>query len=240
MAAVYRDATLGLFAITAAASTVDLLKPVPPSTSVQVLMRVFPATDGERKDEVSFSIDEKTMESFRRLYYRGPLWSRAWTLQEGKLSPRNLYFGNQRVYWKCNAADEATNGGAYGDSVPKSAFEELEIMIQDSAPNHHGAIRNREKDSWAATTDAMDPKVDAVATAFLQTAKGGSKYLLAAHTRRGYSYIYYNSDCRRKIRARKRRSETYKAIIIGERYGLVIASVTGHLEGARERKATSS
>jgi hypothetical protein len=421
MAAVYRDATLVLFAIAAAASTVGLLKLVRPSTGLP--MRVFPTTDRERNDEVMLSACNAPLEleSLRSLYSHGPLWSRAWTLQEGILSPRGLYFGNEGVYWKCNAAHEATTGVAYGNNVPESDFEELDIIIQDSAPNRLGAVRNRNMYSynkptddngrpsewllseyymlvssytrreitfgsdifpafsslastlhpnmggeyvaggwtadlrrsllwhgdtsagfcshaktgeewrapswsWASASDpvvfgpymsssswedvyervesgnemdseiksysveladpqnpygqirtaslvikartipvvrcddilrydmrehedgrvgwdelitgteVMDPTVVRVAAAFLQKADDASKCLLVAHTREGGEYINYSSDQRPKIEVKKRRSETYKAIIVSNEYGLVIAPVLGHPEGAWERK----
>ncbi|RYP33575.1 hypothetical protein DL767_004690 [Monosporascus sp. MG133] len=151
MAAVYRDATLALFAIAASASTVGLAKPVRSSTGLA--MRVFPSADKERNDEVILSVCNAPIESLRSLYNDGPLWSRAWTLQEGMLSPRGLYFGNKGVYWKCNAAHEATTGAAYGRNVPELEFEVLDVMIQDSAPNRRGAVRNRDPYSYKNPTD---------------------------------------------------------------------------------------
>jgi hypothetical protein len=427
MAAVYRDASLVLFAIAAASSTVGLLKPVPSSTAPLLPLRVFSADDGDKDDEVMLSVYDKPAETLSRLYNRGPLWDRAWTLQEGILSPRDLYFGNEGVYWKCHAANEATTGVAYGNNVPTSAFEELDIMIQDSAPNRRGAVRDREKYRWTAPTDAngrpsarvmneyyrlvrsyswreitygsdifpafsslastlhpsfggeyvaggwsgdlrrsllwhgsagagfcihattdigdgpgqwrapswswasaadavsfgpimflstsawdglyegaaggaevgseiksykielvdpqnpfgairsaslvieartipvvrcddilsyskrshedgrvawdepvtanfLDRRVDNVAAAFVQTAKDGSRYMLVAHTRRGDSYMRWDSDRSHNVRVWKRRKETYKAIIVGGKYGLIIAPVAGHAEGAWERK----
>jgi hypothetical protein len=41
--------------------------------------------------------------SLKEVRARAPLSGRAWTLQEERLSPRLLYFCEQRVYWSCSA-----------------------------------------------------------------------------------------------------------------------------------------
>lgn len=67
-----------------------------------------------------------------------PLASRAWTLQERLLSPRNLYFSRTQLLWECN---EKVSSESFPDQVP------MDISIASdgaSSPWRKGAL----SDSW--------------------------------------------------------------------------------------------
>jgi hypothetical protein len=51
--------------------------------------------------------------SLNELRLRSPLASRAWTLQEERLSPRMLYVSSNRMYWSCGKAHEMELKPAY-------------------------------------------------------------------------------------------------------------------------------
>lgn len=50
---------------------------------------------------------------------QAPLFSRAWTLQEERLSPRILYLCGQRVYWSCSGFQRSELGRQVGKIPPR-------------------------------------------------------------------------------------------------------------------------
>ena len=59
-------------------------------------------------------------ENMRNIAYDGSLSKRGWTLQEWCLSPRQLYYGKEMIYWRCQeqykSSDESPKGFLFPDS----------------------------------------------------------------------------------------------------------------------------
>lgn len=56
------------------------------------------------------------------------IFSRAWTLQEERLSPRILYLCGQRMYWSCVTSQHSELGGQVGNNPPRRRpYEDLNL-----------------------------------------------------------------------------------------------------------------
>ncbi|KAK0109896.1 hypothetical protein ONS95_002567 [Cadophora gregata] len=104
MAGVYNSAILTVMAGSGSDSHTGLLNPrswVPNSVSI-------PYTD--EHGTKSFSIYISNLSSYLDEIQKGPLYSRAWVLQERLLSKRELIFGKQQLYWNCSGRVQHETG----------------------------------------------------------------------------------------------------------------------------------
>lgn len=98
MADVYTHAILTISALASLGSTSGILakNSLVPRTPKPVKLwgnATFHGIDVTRKDLQS--------ETLRTLADSGPLYQRGWCLQELLLSPRHLFYGKQKIYWRC-------------------------------------------------------------------------------------------------------------------------------------------
>ena len=68
-------------------------------------------------------------ENLNRLDSAGPLSSRGWCLQKSVLSPRQLYYGQDQIYWRCPAGYEAADGTSVGLRIPETSLPSLTACV---------------------------------------------------------------------------------------------------------------
>lgn len=154
MGSYYGSSTMTICAMASAGSTSGILNPAPrirlnpkPAT-----LRVFP--DGNQECEVVVQRMDLEEETLRGLGIESPLGSRGWTLQESILSPRNLFYGSQYIYWKCLGGCQAADGSPEGtrfpddrlgllpalhDTIPKELQSET-LDVQTLLTNYHDLV----------------------------------------------------------------------------------------------------
>lgn len=135
MAAVYRNATLTIFAMAAKASNAGILtsRPLPEKVPVPTTLQVHQDNDSF---EVTVERAAAREESLGSLYHHCPLSSRGWTLQESILSRRHLYYGARQIYWKCPAGLESADGICVGLNAPDHDYKALSNVLHTISVNH--------------------------------------------------------------------------------------------------------
>ncbi|KAK7416170.1 hypothetical protein QQX98_005367 [Neonectria punicea] len=120
MGQIYQQSTLTISALVSKGSTAGILSP-PLTTSNNpkpVQLRVF--QDKNQSAEVRVERQDFTEEDFLSLYYRCPLSSRGWTLQEYILPPRHLFFGTKQIFWRCPNGFQTADGTPMGRKTADS------------------------------------------------------------------------------------------------------------------------
>ncbi|OTB06054.1 hypothetical protein M426DRAFT_9880 [Hypoxylon sp. CI-4A] len=130
---VYRDATLTISALASKGSTRGILANVPKSEASPHPVLLKCLSDSGDEVDLKITMLELDREDLLKLHKSSPLSSRGWTLQESVLSPRQLFYGASKIYWKClegyKGADDIPPGARYPDEL----YEELSpILFSDS------------------------------------------------------------------------------------------------------------
>ncbi|KAF4981016.1 hypothetical protein FZEAL_3068, partial [Fusarium zealandicum] len=119
MGSIYQHCSLTISALISKGSTVGILNP--PSTVSNspkpVNLRVF---RDNQLAKVRAERQDFTEEDLLSLYYRSPLSSRGWVLQEYILSPRHLFFGTKQIFWRCMQGFQTADGTPMGRKTPDS------------------------------------------------------------------------------------------------------------------------
>lgn len=90
-------------------------------------LRLFPNSSPE--DAVSVTLKDEDEEDLMGLITSGPLNKRGWTLQEGLLSSRILYYGNRQIYWQCPGGFQSAEGVPSGNQMPESSYPETSYLL---------------------------------------------------------------------------------------------------------------
>ncbi|KAH8787792.1 heterokaryon incompatibility protein-domain-containing protein [Diaporthe sp. PMI_573] len=112
----------GIFGETNTADTRD------PTLSRAVTLKLSPESE-----EVIHALPAKSQddpEDLASLYQEAPLALRAWTLQETILSPRLIYYGKDRIYWRCFAGFQSADGVPDGFQFPDNRDIRLASALQ--------------------------------------------------------------------------------------------------------------
>jgi hypothetical protein len=124
MGTVYRDATVTLSAFASRGSKEGIIKNLAaPRTASRPVARLKLSADSDTTHTVQIQAED--IEDLRHLEASGPLAVRGWCLQESILSPRQLYYGRQQIYWRCPAGYAAADGTESGSSVPLMTFPNM-------------------------------------------------------------------------------------------------------------------
>ncbi|TVY41306.1 hypothetical protein LSUB1_G004145 [Lachnellula subtilissima] len=137
MCSIYQNATVTISASASRGSKDGILKC---STASQfkagnpVSLRLSPTSAPE--DVVSVDLKDEDEEDLTRLVLSGPLNQRGWTLQEGLLSSRILYYGSRQIYWQCPAGFQSAEGVPSGNQMPESSYPETShLLYSQHQPN---------------------------------------------------------------------------------------------------------
>lgn len=142
MAAVYRDSTLTISALASRGSTHGILTTESPKSSpTPATLKLLPDSpeSGELVVQWRDNDDEYDANQYD-IVYACPLVGRAWALQEYVLSPRQLFYGKDAIYWKCPQGFEGANGLPSGFEFPGGRSKEIssillsEVVRQGSIP----------------------------------------------------------------------------------------------------------
>jgi hypothetical protein len=136
MGDVYGNSTLTISAMASSRSTDGILQqgtslpdtPWPATLEVPTESGSFVTMTVEREDS-----DEESLATLER---RSPLSSRGWTLQEAVLSPRRLFYGKNRIYWRCSTAFKsaaAAHDLAPGPNTPENTFPGVSSVFHSVA-----------------------------------------------------------------------------------------------------------
>lgn len=125
MGSIYRHALLTISASTSPGSTHGILKSNPSSNESgnKCTLKIY--NNGNLNDMVCISGRSKSQENLYNLFTECALSGRGWTLQEGLLSPRILYYGERQIYWKCPHGFQSADGVPSVDGgaiMPSSEF----------------------------------------------------------------------------------------------------------------------
>jgi Heterokaryon incompatibility protein (HET) len=129
MGLIYRDALLAISASASPGSTYGILKssPLSDENEKKVTLKVYKNSNLSDSVCISrraklpeileymsglarFHKSRKKPENLYELFADCPLSKRGWTLQEGLLSPRILYYGERQIYWKCPHGFQSADG----------------------------------------------------------------------------------------------------------------------------------
>lgn len=112
MGSIYRNSSLTISALASERSSTGIY---PRSTDhVRILPEVLPlyvgGDDKQSERSVQLKVTLREEENLDLLQMYGPLCKRGWCLQESVLSPRQIYFGKEQIYWKCPKGYNSLNG----------------------------------------------------------------------------------------------------------------------------------
>lgn len=128
MADVYRHAVLTISALSSPGSTHGIFpqspRPNSPTNTVKLSGRI-------KSGEVNISRKNTKSEYLTALALKCPLYRRGWCLQEMVLSPRQLLYGEQQIYWQCphGFQDAEGTGPGPGRRFPGPAFSTLASIL---------------------------------------------------------------------------------------------------------------
>lgn len=133
MADIYRNSLVTISATASPASGHGILRnPVQSATLPDQETRI-PLSENDQELYVSLlpTGDRIKEEDLRNLYIYAPLSMRGWCLQETVLSPRILFYGNSRIYWKCTHGFKSADGVYPGSKMPSpsSMFSALSSIL---------------------------------------------------------------------------------------------------------------
>ncbi|KAK3897859.1 heterokaryon incompatibility protein-domain-containing protein [Staphylotrichum tortipilum] len=138
MGDIYANSTLTISAMAASASTVGILHPDTTSPAAATPQAATLDVSSENSSPLAIGIErsQRDEESLDTLDSNSPLTARGWTLQEYVLSPRHLFYGKCRIYWKCPSAvysDEAAEPLLPGPRIPDVTFDVLSSLLHPEA-----------------------------------------------------------------------------------------------------------
>ncbi|KAL3425198.1 heterokaryon incompatibility protein [Phlyctema vagabunda] len=120
MADVYQNALLTIAASTSSKSTEGILKIDKSSDGTDIPMHRLRLNDDETSfDFVYLTWKDGEEEDLNRIFLKGSLASRGWTLQERVLSHRILHYGKRQIYWQCRQGFQAADGIPEGNLTPQ-------------------------------------------------------------------------------------------------------------------------
>ncbi|KAF3039451.1 hypothetical protein E8E11_004062 [Didymella keratinophila] len=144
MGLIYRDSTITLSAMASPGSGHGILRSSRVTSCADptpVQLPVYSGTDS-RMDTVRVERVRVDEESLYSLDAYGPLGSRGWCLQESILPPRQLYFGERQIYWRCPAGYRAADDIVHEGQVPEDRYSSLsealhsELMASPTPSGH--------------------------------------------------------------------------------------------------------
>ncbi|KAK0707035.1 heterokaryon incompatibility protein-domain-containing protein [Lasiosphaeria miniovina] len=129
MGTIYRDSAVTVSAVVAHNSAVGILDPRPMyrSTPAPTTLRVY--EDRTRREEVRVEWVDAEDECLRNLALRGPLFTRAWTLQEFILSSKHVLYGNRQMYWRCPAGFKSADDSPGDNKFPTESYHALSDVV---------------------------------------------------------------------------------------------------------------
>ncbi len=127
MGLVYQNSTVTLSALVSTSSEQGIIinetTPTYPAS-----LPIFPKNDGHAGvAKLEFLVERE--EDLWDLHVTSPLCKRSWCLQESILSPRQLYYGKRRIYWRCPAGYRSADGAAYGRHLPEKYIPNIFAMF---------------------------------------------------------------------------------------------------------------
>ncbi|KAK3906173.1 heterokaryon incompatibility protein-domain-containing protein [Staphylotrichum tortipilum] len=138
MGDIYANSTLTISAMAAGASTVGILHRDTTSPAAATPQAATLHVSSENSSPLAIAIErnQRDEESLDTLDNSSPLSARGWTLQEFVLSPRHLFYGKRRIYWKCPSAvysDEAAEALLPGPRIPDVTLDVLSSLLHPEA-----------------------------------------------------------------------------------------------------------
>ncbi|KAJ4388103.1 hypothetical protein N0V93_008708 [Gnomoniopsis smithogilvyi] len=128
MADVYRHALLTVSALSSPRSTHGILTK---HAQLSRPVKTVKLSCQSKSHEVNVSRMNRRSECLTALAWDCPLYQRGWSLQEMVLSPRQLLYGEQQIYWRCphGFRDAEGTGPAPGSRFPSRVFETLASVL---------------------------------------------------------------------------------------------------------------
>ncbi|KAF2169148.1 hypothetical protein M409DRAFT_64912 [Zasmidium cellare ATCC 36951] len=121
MGQVYRDSVLTIYAAAATGSTSGILcKGSNNGSQARAAIKVF---NNELLEVAVAGKWDPDLESMKVLERSSPLNKRGWTLQELTLSPRQLHFGKDGIYWRCREQTCSLDGLSIGNLSPYDSMD---------------------------------------------------------------------------------------------------------------------
>jgi hypothetical protein len=138
MGDVYGNSTLTISAMASSKSTDGILRQgiSSPGTPRPATLEVL--TEDGSFATITVEREVSNEESLATLEHDSPLSSRGWTLQEAVLSPRYLFYGKDRIYWKCPSAFKsaaAAHDLAPGPNTPEYTFPGVSSVFHSEVLN---------------------------------------------------------------------------------------------------------
>ncbi|KAF2665660.1 HET-domain-containing protein [Microthyrium microscopicum] len=128
MGMLYQNSTVTISAMVSERSTHGILKGNPPIPDPRP-RKLSVCSDKLSTIGISVERMSSNEESLRVLDMRAPLAARGWCLQESILSPRQLYYGNEQIYWRCPQGYASADGLTTGNRFPVALEPEISLLI---------------------------------------------------------------------------------------------------------------
>lgn len=122
MAHIYRDATVTVSALASCKSTDGILISAPSSASSDKSVVLHTSLECPDRREVVVAKATPLGEDLKTMTEESPLSKRGWCLQEALLSPRQLYYGKEQIYWHCPGGPQSALGVMNGQYFPSEQY----------------------------------------------------------------------------------------------------------------------
>lgn len=129
MAHIYRDATVTVSALASCKSTDGILVSAPSSTSLDKPVVLHTSPDDPASREVVVAKASPLGEDLKTMTEESPLSKRGWCLQEALLSPRQLYYGKEQIYWHCPKGPQSALGVMNGQYFPSEQYHYIRSVF---------------------------------------------------------------------------------------------------------------
>ncbi|TVY17477.1 hypothetical protein LARI1_G004820 [Lachnellula arida] len=129
MCSIYQNATVTISASASRGSKDGFLKCTASQFKAGKAVSLRLSPNSSPDDVVSVTLKDEDEEDLMSLVLNGSLNKRGWTLQEGLLSSRILYYGNRQIYWQCPGGFQSAEGVPSGNQMPESSYPETSYFL---------------------------------------------------------------------------------------------------------------
>lgn len=122
----YSNSTLTISALISESARGILRREAKPLRPKTAQLHVYSNSKESRQVTIEMMGDDETLRSLDR---DSPLNSRGWVLQESLLSPRQLFYGDRQIYWKCPRGYESGDGLPAKGRTPDRRYRVISSQV---------------------------------------------------------------------------------------------------------------